>query len=558
MYVINSAIILIFLQFLSTPLAMAYKQADVIKLAAPVDTPMKLLLGYNSDTGQLVEQCVDAVSFKTSPGKDPSSRADFRFVHSMQEVLQEEHLDVSAKMSIQVPLAGGSAGVDIKQFKSNQSRIENGMLYGTYRDLVKPKFLSPNVAVVFNQTGADVLTQSRKRGNPKFFRKECGDSVVIGFQKDRYIRVFGSLESSSSQSQSEKEVDLKLAARYLMSTFSSKVRMEKSEKKDARQLKVSISYEASGNTKTEGATNLKKLKKVWEEFSAQNLSDTLTTSYFYIVQYEDLLSKDDFGIGVSRKELRKIEKIANGLFALDYARGEARRKAGAVTSDSERSRYKNTRNRLAKEIKQVRVWLKRNNGCFGKNSDTVVCNNLEKRFSNFDNVEKKHNMTAFVKLAAGPSSLVCAGYPVTDPSGRTECRPCGLGKQPVFLRGKEGRCGYLAKEKKPPNADRLWTKDLKTVRNIQAEAGVTTSVAEYPNYCNKKDRKCGQPMAEKVCKKAGYREALGYQVWNPGALDVQSAIARTIYPNGKRCKPNPDGFDKKLCKTFVYVDCLKK
>ena len=548
MSIFNSAISLIFLQFLLVPLAMAYKQADVIKLSAPVDTPMKLLLGYDSDTGQLVEQCVKVTNLKTSPGKDPASRADFRFVHSMQEVLQEEHLDVSAKMSIQLPLAGGSASVDVSQFKSNQSRVENGMLYGTYRDLVKPEFMSPNVAVAFNKHGADVLTQSRKRGNPKLFRKECGDSVVVGFQKDRYIRVFGSLESSRHQSQSETEVDIKLAARYLMSTFSSKVSIDKSEKKDAKNLKVSISYETSGNAKNKGATNLKELENVWTEFSELPLKDTLTTSYFYIVQYEDLLSKDDFGIGVSRKELRRIEKIANGLFALDYARGEVGRKASSATNNSDRARYQNTRNRLAKEINQVRAWLKRNNGCFGNKGNTIVCENLITRFSNFDNVENKHNMAKFLKLASRPSSTVCDGYPVTDPSGRTECKSCGLAKQPVFLRGKKGACGYLAKEKKPSNADRFWTKDLKTVRNIQAEAGVTTSVAEYPNYCNKKDKKCGQPMADNVCKKAGYSKALGYQIWSPGGLGGPSAIARTVYPNGKRCKPNPDGFEKSFVK----------
>lgn len=554
----NIFIFFSFVFFFTAATAMAYKQGNVIKLAAPVDTPMKLLLGYNSNTGQLVEQCVKPINFKTTQGKDPSSQANFRFVHSMQEVLKEENLDVSVKLSIQVPLAGGSAGVDVSQFKSNQSRIENGMLYGVYRDLVKPNFLNPNVDVQFNQLGEDKLTLSRKRGNPNIFRKECGDSVVVGFQKDRYIRVFGTLRSSETQSHSEKKTAIKLTARYLMSSFSAKVKLSESEENKASHLDVSISYETSGNAKVSGATDIDELKGVWNNFSKLPLKDTLTTSYFYIVQYEDLLSKDDFGIGVSRKELRKIEKIANGLYALDYARGEAGRKARSASSDNEKGRYKNSRDRLAKEIKQVRQWLTLNNGCFGEKGDTRVCQNLMKRFSNFDNVDNKHNMASFLKLAARPSSEVCAHYPVTDPAGRTECRPCGVAKQPVFLNGKGGRCEYLAKERKPKNAKRLWIKDLKTVREIQAEAGVKTSVAEYPNYCNKNNKKCGQPMADKVCKKAGYKSSLGYQIWRAGGLGVPSAKVRTIYPNGKKCKPNPNGFDKNMCKTFLYVDCLKK
>ena len=534
----------------------AYKQMDVIKLAAPNDTPIKLLLGYDSTTGTFVEQCISANNLKKTSGKDPDGKADFRFVQSMQEVLQEENLDVSVKLSIQVPLAGVSANADVEQFKSKQSSVEQGMLYGTFRDLKKPRFVSPNTRLRLNNKGSKEFERSIKKVNPAMFRKQCGDSAVVGFQQGRHIRVFGNLRSTSNQSQEDKSTKLKLAARYLMSKFSANVELNTLEKKKAKELKVAVAYTTSGNARFKGATNLRELRKVWRDFTELPLKQTLSTSYVYIVQYKDLLPKDEFTLGVSRKQIRDVENIVNGLLVLDRARVKAKQAVREASTKQEKARYQITLDRLNKEIKQIRLWLKDNNGCTGKKGDSKACQNQGNRLRSLAKLNKSQTLS-FLKLATRPSTKACAHYPVTAPSGRTKCRQCGLAKQPIFLNGKDGACGYLAEQSKAKNSVRLWAKDLKSSKMIEAEAGVKTAVAVYPNYCNKRNKKCGQATADRICQREGYGQSTDHQIWHAGGLGVVSAKPRTVYENGKTCRVNPDGFERKLCKTFVYVDCGK-
>jgi len=533
----------------------AYKQGDLVRLTAPQGTPIKMFLGYNSNTGEFVEQCVGAAKFRTIDGVDPAGHANFKFVRSLHEVMSEQEYDVSVKLRVQGLVAGGEVAVDVSEYKKNQSQLEQGMVYGVFRDSVKPKFISPNAKFRFNEFGAGEYRAAIKKGRLKRFRQQCGDSVVVGLEKERSIKVSGGFSNSSSASQSERELNMKASANYLMSKFSANVSLSEADKNRAERKNIKLSYTTSGNARVKGATNLRQLKRVWREFSELPLKNTLTISRFYIVPYKQLLPASEFDLGLSRKELNKVEKIINGAMVIDHARVVAALNMRKANSANEKARFRTTRDRLAKEFRQVSLWLKDKRGCIGKLGDGRVCNNLAKRFANFGNVENRASMREFVKLAARGTRDVCAYYPITGPSGRHQCKTCGLAKQPIFLNGRGGECGYLAKELKPDNAVRLWAKNLKTTRQVEVEAGVVNTLAEYPNYCNKNNKKCGAGMAEKLCKAAGYGSRIGHQVWHPGGLGVLGAKPRTVYPNGSRCKATPKGFDKKLCKTYVYIDC---
>jgi len=533
----------------------AYKQADIIKLNTPNDTPVKMLLGYNSKTGMLMEQCLKPVKSKQKPGVDPTGEAKFKYVRSMQDILNEHSLDVSAKVSLQFGVAGGSASADYSQFNRNRNKVDQGMMYGTYIDLVKPWFANPNAKFEFNDFGAEQYRKSiRRSGTQDKFEKECGDAVIIGTQKARFMQLYGWYKNTSSLNEQQREVGVKAAVNYLRSSASVEINVSdyNQEVRDSKNLV--IEYYPSGNAIQKGAGDLASLKNVFETFPNLPLSQTTTTLYMYIVPYKDLLPPDQFDLGLSRAQLRRVNTIVDGALALSHARNEISAKARMEKDKNKKAKLVNARSAMNRELTHLGIQMKRNKGCMRNESRS--CKNMEKRFSNFVSSANRQKMRQFINRRIQSTHNACAqGYPITSPVGQAMCQQCPLGKRPVFLNRQEGTCRYLAKEQKPSGVERVWAHQLKTSRKVQQEAGVTVSVAEYPNTCNKNERICGKSMATKLCKAKGLGKAQAYQVWHPGGYRLSSAVPRTIYPDGSRCKPKHDGFTAKRCRTFLYLDC---
>lgn len=535
-------------------LSQAYKQADIVKLNTPHNTPIKMLLGYNSKTGKLVERCLKPVTTKRQPGADPSGAGRFTFTRSMQDILNEHSLDVSAKVSVQFGAVGGSVSTDYSEFSRNRDKVERGMMYGTYTDLVRPMFSNPNAQYQFNKLGKEQYQKSiKRRGNLKKFEKECGDAVIIGTQEARFIQVYGWYKNTSSLSESKQEIGVKAAVSYMNSKASVDVNNSDYAKdiKDSENLE--IRYYPSGNAIAPGAGSLDSLKSMFEGFSNLPLSQTGTTLYMYIVPYKDLLPPGEFNLGLSRKKLKQVNTIVDGTMALEHAKNVIASKARKEKNAGLKKSLIYARMALKRELKHIQIKMMRNKGCIG--IDNLVCKNLEQRFNNYINSSNRTKINRFINRRIASSKHSCAqGYPVTAPSGQAMCQQCPLGKQPVFLNRHEGACRYVAK-KVASGAKRIWVHQLKKSKKVQQEAGVTSSVAEYPNTCNKNAKKCGKPIAKRLCQDRGFSDVADFKIWRPGGYALSRAVPRTIYKDGSRCKPNLNGFTRKACLTFLYIDC---
>ena len=270
----------------------AYKPNEMRKIAAPKDTAISMLMGYNTRTGQYAEQCLKSVT-KRRVGQSPPANANFKMVNSMNEFTSDRSFDLSVAVSVNLGIGSGSASVDTSFEEKMRKKVESKAAYARFSDLASPVFVIPNATFALNQRGQDAFAAAAK-GKLKKFERECGDSVLIGFQKGRYFTGVGTLSKSSSSKSSERDTKVKLAARYMAVKMSASVEMSKAQKDDAKDLNIAIDYVMSGDTRVKGATNIDQLKKVFREFSQRPLSETQTYQYVYIIPYEHLVSESAF------------------------------------------------------------------------------------------------------------------------------------------------------------------------------------------------------------------------------------------------------------------------
>ncbi len=151
------------------------------------------------------------------------------------------------------------------------------------------------------------------------------------------------------------------------------------------------------------------------------------------------------------------------------------------------------------------------------------------------------------------------GYPTTKPDGTRLCRKCDLAKEPVFLKNREGKCGYMVENKAEGGVKRLWAHDLK-IRESKpgSEAGMFTQLLTYPDKCNRKNKGCGKKAADRICKDKGFTKAKGFEIWDRKPRNpLHSEFFVTEYVTGNQCKANSDGFTPTVCRTFQYIDCAK-
>lgn len=540
---------------LSAPAA-AYVTGDAIKIAAPINQNIEMLIGYDSKTGKYKESCLQAVAGR-SQGKSPDSDSVFRLANSMHDITRERNLAVNVALDLNFGIGAGSAEVDTRFEKKVRNKVEKTAAFAMFRDLGPTVYVEPTATFALNETGEQAYTAVAK-GNFKKFKRTCGDSVLVGFQKGRVFKGVGSLARSESFSDAKRDIKTKLAARYMLHKMSASVELNEREIEQASKLNIEIDYSASGDALLDGATDIQQLKQVFRKFSKLPKKQTSTYQYVFYMPYSELLSQSALDFGLNRKEWRKLNTILDGVFAIQAAKFSVARMVRASKKGDKKKRLKATKARFSKELRHLSRTLRSNKGCIGRNS--VACKNLGERFSSnkYPNANKRQQINAFVERSVNSSNDVCAvGYPISKPNGQSLCQRCPFAKQPVFLQGKNGACAYLAKPKAKQNVKRLWAKDLKTTKKVQQEAGVNTTVAQYPNYCNKANKKCGKATAAKICQAQGLGALVDHRVWRPGGLKVADNRPRTIYPDGSRCQAKPDDFEQVKCLSYQYIDCEK-
>ena len=533
--------------------AHAYKPSDQRKIAAPNDTAIKLLVGYDSRTGAYREQCIRNVN-QRSTGASPDADSVFRIVSSVDELTRDRSLDVSARLSVNLGVGAVSGAVDTSFEEQVREKLKSKAAYARYTDLAAPVFVSPNARLELNQRGQEAM-EALKKGRFQKFERECGDSVLVGYQKGREFRGVGTLAESASFEGRSRDIKTELAARYMLSKMSASVSLSQAETREAKDLQMEISYTASGDTRVQGAHNFRKLREAFEAFSARPLRETQTYRFVYVVPYKDILDIEDFGLGLGPRQMRKVETILNGLGALQGALNTARAdvKHGSSVGPVDQRDVKHAAQALNRELNYLKGKMRESKGCL--HEWTQACENLLARFSNFPDIERPRWAEDFMRNAYGSPATCTAGFVVTHPSGKQLCRQCALAKEPAFLNGGEAKCRYLAENKPAQGTQRLWAEDL-IVSKASGGSDGGNNVDVYPDVCNRADKGCGEKAATRLCREKGLGDAAQWAKWDwRSGNPIHATRFRTQYANGKLCSEGQNDFTRNQCRTFKFVDC---
>ena len=533
--------------------ALAYKPSDQRKIAAPNDTAIKLLVGYDSRTGAYKEQCIRNVNQRTK-GASPDADSVFKIVSSVDELTKDRSLDVSARLSVNLGVGAVSGSVDTSFEEQVREKLKSKAAYARYTDLAAPVFVSPNARLELNQRGQEAM-EVLKKGRFQKFERECGDSVLVGYQKGREFRGVGTLAESSSFEGRSRDIKTELAARYMLSKMSASVSLSQSETREAKDLQMEISYTASGDTRVQGAHNFRKLRQAFEEFSARPLRETQTYRFVYVVPYKDILDIDDYGLGLGARQMRKVETILNGLGALQSALNTARAdvKHGPSTGRVDARDVKNAAQALNRELNYLKGKMRESKGCL--HGWSQECDNLHARFSNFPDIDRPRWADDFMRNAYGSPATCPSGFVVTHPSGKQLCQQCALAKEPSFLNGAEAKCRYIAEGKPAQGTKRLWAEDL-IVSKASGGSDGGNNVDVYPDVCNREGKGCGEKAATRLCREKGLGEAALWEKWDwRSGNPIHATRFRTQYANGKLCREGQNDFVRNQCRTFKYIDC---
>lgn len=541
--------------FIWSSSANAYKADEARKIAAPVDTAIAMLLGYNSRTGNYAEQCLKSVSQRRT-GQSPPADANFKMVSSMNEFTRDRSFDLAVAMKANFAITSVSGSVDTSFEEKMRKKVESKAAYARFSDLAAPVFVAPNAKFELNQRGEEALAAAAK-GRVQRFERECGDSVIIGFQKGRYFTGVGTLSNISSFKSREQDTKVKLAARYMAVKMSASVQMGEQETEDAEELSIEIDYSMSGDTRVKGATNFRQLRRAFRQFQARPLSETQTYQYVYVIPIKDLVSTADFDFGLSPQQARKVQTIINGLGVLASAKNVARieKRKGSGGPNKDQRKVSRAYKALNTEFGYLVGQLRKAKFCLrGVNKP---CRNMYERFINYPDSEKRGWLKPFINNAYASTEACNWGYPVSTPTGRRLCKQCSLGREPTFINGKEGACSYIAKAKPGKKNKRLWAHELK-ISSAKGGSDSGSALDVYPDFCVAKNTGCGQKAANKLCQQRGLGKAKKFKKWdwrpnNP----IHSNRFITHYGNGKKCSVKKDSFSGGKCRTFKYIDCAK-
>ena len=251
----------------------AYDQKDVTRVAAPGDGGIVLLRGYNSRFGTLKEHCLVPVG-KTERGIGQPLSSSYHFVRSMEEVIRDRSLDVSTKLDVSFGIGGASVGVAANFYKKNQSHIEQGAAHAIFYDSESPVFAASGVDYKLTNEAQDLFQKSIKKGQLGQFSKKCGDAVIIGKQRARFFEGIAFFSDKRSGSEEQREVDIKIAARYMAVKLGVGVSMSKSDKERAREMNVMVDYIASGDPILPGGKNMKGFREAFSAFQGLTKDQT--------------------------------------------------------------------------------------------------------------------------------------------------------------------------------------------------------------------------------------------------------------------------------------------
>jgi hypothetical protein len=529
--------------------ATGYNLENVERVAAPATGGIVLLRGYHSRTGQLADSCIAPVKESPERGRGQPGSSEYKYVRSMEEVIRERSLDVNAKLSVGLGIGGASLGVESEFYRKNESRLDQGAAYATFYDSESAKFSSSRAVYRLTDDVRTLLTESIRKGQLDAFSKRCGDSVVIGTQRARFFQGFGYLTHQSSASYEQREIDVKLAARYLAVKLNLGVSLEEKQQERARSLNIAIDYIASGDAPLRGATNLKGFAEAFAAFQALPKHKTFDVTDIYTIPYETLLASKEFDLGLPRAQVRKVNRIVDGILLIRRARNSVRGDGDSADR---------TRKSLQREYQHLITILRRQNGCLD-DEFSDACQNLLERFTAYPDPRNARQLDAFVETAASPGRECSLGYPVSKPNGDALCRMCAAGKEPTFLDRGEGRCGYVINADRKPGSKRFHLEDLQTNERRQIEAGVWSTVRVSPNFCDRPGTKCGEDAARRICQARKFADVSSFAVWTPPLNTLFDTLGdgrvRTVYANGEGCVPKPDAFTPIECKTFHFIDC---
>ncbi|TQV73957.1 hypothetical protein FLL45_13930 [Aliikangiella marina] len=533
--------------------ANAYPQSEIRKIRAPSNTPIKMFLGYDSRSGMIKEQCVNGFSQRVK-GSNENSSNTFKMVSSLNEVTRDSAYDVNVKASINFGVGKVSAAYDTSFEEKLRSKLNSKSAYARYSDMAAPTFIDPSKNLLLNDKGAAAY-EAVVRGRINKFVKDCGDSLIIGIQKGREFRGVGTFSASSTYKGKKREHNINLAVKYMRSKLEGGVSLSNQESSKAEELNISIIYSASGDARISGASSLKELKQAFKKFSRRPLRETQSIQYLYVIPYRDIIDNFDFNGHLSKSQLRQINQIIDGVGVLQSIRNivSDEFKNGSSRENISKRESEQVLTALDRELSYVSGTLARAKGC--PNNQALSCKNLQKRFQFFPDAESKIWRKAFLSNLYRTKAVCPSGFVITSPKGVQKCKPCKLGKEPVFLNNNEGRCRYLAEPKSKPNAKRLFAEDL-IISGASGGADSGNYIDIFPDFCVKRDQGCGEKAATKLCKAKGLGNSIAWSKWRLGASNQNNKMRyRTQYANGKNCSENQQGFSQRKCRTFQYIDC---
>lgn len=569
-------LVTLILGLVATTLCHAYDPSAPRKIAAPEDTAFDFLSGYDSFTGAYKQSCVKKVAPKPL-GVDPNSVAVIEAVNSLSEVTNSRKLDVHASLNLNFGLSGGSAKVNTSFAKKHKTSIESSAVSLSFVDMRKPRFVPPRANYEFNKRGKQAYAQLAK-GAVQKFRQTCGDSVVVGQQSGRRLTGVATVESTNSNTQIDRQTQVDIAARYMLSKANASVGLNESETRIAKDLKIDINYEISGNSRQSGATTPDELRSLFVEFPKDRNSTSV--QFVYLLPLLDLVDAQVSHKGMATSEARKIQAIIDGFNMLvgarnaSYAELQHRKRYNRVkwaeanhltkTTDGihvpklrDEEMVEKSFRALKREVGFLSGKIREQRGCLpaGNKSTTLnkECESLYRRLfpvskaMQMDSASKNRWMKKFLTNAYASSDACEKGFVVSLPSGMRKCQRCGVAKEPRFANGREGTCGYIASKRASKSETRFWAKDFAKQAN-----GVT----RFPNRCKKPNSGCGQAAATTLCKKKGFKRAAYFEIWDwrpDNSIHYKPYV--TAYASGKLCTESKDEFTPKRCRAFKLVDC---
>ena len=530
--------------------ARGYHQKDVSRVLAPSEGGIAILRGYDSRSGNLAETCIKNKDLKTEFGQGKPLKSHFEFVRSIEEISREKDWGISSKLAYNGIMASASVDAEVNFYKKNASKISSGAVIATSYDSEQPKFASSSKNYQLTGDAEQLL----KKGKFSAFRKKCGDALVIGTLRARSFHAIGTMAFSNKLSQEEKDFKVKLAGRYIASKMSIEADGEFKKLSSEERKQVTIDYMVSGDPIMPGAVSLKQLGKLFRNFSSLSKNQTFDFAHIYTIPYDKLVNFEKIDFGIPKGQLKKVNRIIDAIYLIARARNTAIARYRMSKKSSYGKQHQKVKLKLAHEFLQkehsrlLRV-LKNEKGCL--NEFSKKCQNLYQRFSNFPKPKNRSKIDQFVNNATDYGKP-CQSFAVSKPNGMPMCVTCKDAREPIFLKQQNGQCRYLINKDKPKKGKRLFAKDLKKIKQHSIEAGIMTSIAIYPNYCNKPGIGCRDKAAERICKSRGFKKSTGYGLWKKV---YQPKSERFTYADGSMCQLETNSFTPIKCFTFSYIDC---